>query len=116
LVRVARALNRLWGREGAVIADRYHAHVLRSPREVRAALVYVLQNGRKHGCSFAEADPFSSAKWFDGWEHPPLPESVTARRAPPLSVPARTWLLRLGWRRHGLIFLSEKPAVERATA
>jgi REP element-mobilizing transposase RayT len=113
LVRVARALNRLWDRKGAVIADRYHARVLRTPCEVRTALVYVLQNARKHGCSLHEADPFSSARWFDGWMHPLLPLSTSARWHSPPVVEARTWLLRVGWRRHGLIFLSERPAPER---
>lgn len=31
-VRMARALNRVMRRKGAVFADRYHAHVLSSPR------------------------------------------------------------------------------------
>jgi hypothetical protein len=35
--------------EGRVFVDRYHAHALLTPREVRAALVYVLQNWAKHG-------------------------------------------------------------------
>src|SRR5262249_53817234 len=66
LVRVARALNRLWGRKGSVFADRYHSRILRTPREVRHALAYVLNNARKHGCFFAGIDPFSSGRWFDG--------------------------------------------------
>ena len=41
VVRMARALNRTWTRTGTVFADRYHAHVLRTPREVRHALAYV---------------------------------------------------------------------------
>jgi hypothetical protein len=53
LIRVAKALNKLWARRGAVFFDRYHARILRTPREVRNA--------------------------------------------------ARTWLVRLGWRRHGRI-------------
>jgi REP element-mobilizing transposase RayT len=47
-VRMARALNRLWGRTGRVVADRFHAHVLHSPTEVRNSLFYVLQNARHH--------------------------------------------------------------------
>lgn len=31
-----------------MLSDRYHLHVLRTPREVRNALVYVLPNVRKH--------------------------------------------------------------------
>ena len=46
---LARGLNRIWRRSGRVFSDRYHARRLETPREVRVALVYVLQNGRKHG-------------------------------------------------------------------
>src|SRR5678816_3662851 len=42
-VRVVRGLQRLWRRVGAVLSDRYHARILRTPSEVRTALVYVLQ-------------------------------------------------------------------------
>lgn len=47
--RIARRLNRLWGRTGGIFADRYHDRILRTPREVRNALRYVLNNARKHG-------------------------------------------------------------------
>ena len=109
LVRVARRLNRLWGRKGRVFVDRYHDRILRSPREVRAALGYVLRNARKHGSQWEDRlDPYSSGRWFDGWRErrvgrqPIEPASPVAR--------ARTWLLRLGWRRHGLIPLAYVPA------
>ena len=36
-VRMARALNRVMCRRGPVFADRYHAHLLRTPREARNA-------------------------------------------------------------------------------
>jgi REP element-mobilizing transposase RayT len=39
--RLARAVNRIFGLRGPVLADRYHLHVLRTPREVRNALAYV---------------------------------------------------------------------------
>lgn len=45
-VRIARALNRLWGRSGRLWCDRFHSRVLRTPREARNALVYVLHNAR----------------------------------------------------------------------
>jgi REP-associated tyrosine transposase len=67
LIRIARALNRLWNRTGAVFADRFHERVLQSPLQVRNALVYVLQNLRKHGICLDGPDPFSSAPEFDGW-------------------------------------------------
>ena len=31
-VRMARALNKVWGRKGSVFSDRYHAQVLKTPR------------------------------------------------------------------------------------
>ena len=46
--RLAKAVNRVFKRSGPVLADRYHVHVLRTPREVRNALAYVLLNARKH--------------------------------------------------------------------
>jgi putative transposase len=47
-VRIARALNRVMGRKGKVLADRYHAHVLRTPTEVRHAQNYLLNNAHRH--------------------------------------------------------------------
>lgn len=40
-VRLAKGLNRVMGRHGKVFADRFHAHVLDTPAEVRNALAYV---------------------------------------------------------------------------
>jgi REP element-mobilizing transposase RayT len=99
-VRIARALNRLWNRVGSVFSDRYHAHVLRTPREVRNALDYVLHNAARHGSRLGGPDPCSSGAWFDGWRH-----ELGVRRVPRASPLPRalTWLLRVGWRRHGCI-------------
>jgi REP element-mobilizing transposase RayT len=106
LVRVAKALNRAWGRRGKVLADRYHARKLTSPREVRNALVYVLQNARKHGARITGIDAFSSGVWFDGWR------DRFARGPSPIAA-ARSWLLRHGWRRGGLLSTTEVPAAAR---
>ncbi|HXK23198.1 MAG TPA: transposase [Myxococcota bacterium] len=46
--RVARAVNRALRRTGPVLLGRYHVRALRTPREVRNALAYVLLNARKH--------------------------------------------------------------------
>ncbi|HVN40942.1 MAG TPA: transposase [Myxococcota bacterium] len=46
--RVAHAVNRVFKRNGAVLLGRYHVRALRTPREVRNALAYVLLNVRKH--------------------------------------------------------------------
>jgi REP-associated tyrosine transposase len=47
-VRLAVGLNRVMQRRGRVFADRYHAHVLRTPTEVRRAVSYVRDNFRRH--------------------------------------------------------------------
>lgn len=101
-VRVAKRLNRLWDRRGTVFADRYHDRILRTPREVRNALRYVLLNARKHGQRFHGLDPHSSGSWFDGWR------GVRPRDHRWLPA-ARTWLLAIGWRRHGRIGPLETP-------
>jgi hypothetical protein len=107
-VRVARAVNRVLDRRGTVWGDRYHARWLRTPREVRNALIYVLQNVRKHLAGARGLDPCSSAFWFTGWRTPPahVPGPVPVR-AP------RTWLARVGWRRHGLLDPDQGPQPPR---
>jgi len=111
-IRVARALNRLWRRAGKVFADRYHDRILRTPREVRNALRYVLQNGKKHGMGLLKPmDCCSSGPWFDGWK-----EKVNVIGLEKFVRPvakARTWLLAEGWRRHGLISVAEIPGMPR---
>ena len=105
--RIARALNRLWERAGRVFAERYHALYLRTPRAVRNALIYVLQNGRKHGAWRAFApDIYSSAPSFGGWRGRIEKAAVSK---PGLLERARTWLLSVGWRKHGLIDPLEVP-------
>src|SRR5262245_30906913 len=105
-VRIARALNRLWRRMGTVFPDRYHARALTSPRAVRIALVYVLGNARKHGAwSGPRPDVYSSGPSFDGWTR----SELCADSVPRLLARARTWLLDVGWRRHGLLDPREQP-------
>lgn len=103
-VRSAKAINRALGRRGRVWADRFHAHVLKTPREVRNALVYVLNNIRKHMTGGRGLDPRSSARFFTGWR------TAVARvvGGSPVAQP-RTWLAAVGWRRRGLIDIEEKP-------
>lgn len=106
-VRLARGLNKLLGRSGSLFRERYHFRVLRTPRQVRTALGYVLNNLRRHAAqrgrrlSQSWVDPFSSAPHFEGWsarvrtDRSLVGEDVTA--AP------QTWLLRVGWKRGGLL-------------
>jgi hypothetical protein len=108
-IRLARAVNRVLGRSGRVLADRYHLRVLRTPREVRNALAYVLLNLRKHlaergGVAPVVVDPASSGRWFAQWATRVLPA-----RDPPVVSPASSWLLRVGWLRWGRIDPAETP-------
>jgi REP element-mobilizing transposase RayT len=103
VTRFARGLNELIRRRGKVFPDRYHAEAVDTPAAVRNLLVYVLGNGRKHGVWHgASPDPFSSGPQFDGWSD--------WKGAEPRWLPrARTWLLSVGWKRHGLISVREAP-------
>lgn len=112
--RVTRGLNKLCGgRTGTVWADRYHLEILRSPKQVRAALSYVLNNARRHNIAPANPswfDPFSSARYFDGWATAP-PDRAERRTTPGAPVAeAESWLLTAGWQQHGLIRPDEVPA------
>jgi len=113
-IRLAKGLNRMMGRHGKVFADRFHAHVLRTPSEARNALAYVLLNHRSHmarigeRASGAALDRFSSAASLDGWRGLPVAE------APRVTSPPHTWLLRTGWKRRGLLSPGEKPGIPAA--
>jgi REP element-mobilizing transposase RayT len=108
-IRLARAVNRPLRRSGRVFSDRYHARALRTPREVRHGLVYVIMNWKKHLDRATDFDPCSSAWSFTGWKIPPSAGPPKAVPAGPVVEPAATWLLRTGWKRHGLIDASERP-------
>ncbi len=56
-IRVAKGLNRMMDRTGRVLADRFHAHHLRTPSEVRRAVAYVRNNYRKHMSALGRAVP-----------------------------------------------------------
>jgi len=112
--RVVWAVHRAFGRTGAVLHGRYHLRILRTPREVRSALAYVLLNVRKHWRQrFGVAPPVrldeaSSGRWFDGWRREPREDSCAGSGPREVAAP-RTWLLAAGWRRHGLIDPAEVP-------
>jgi REP element-mobilizing transposase RayT len=118
-IRMVNVINTYLGREsGTVFADRYHERILRRPTHARNALAYVLLNGRRHGEDRGHPrperwiDPFSSARYFDGWR-----ESIESGAGPPAMDeeapvrPPRSWLLKAGWRRGrgGLISILETP-------
>ena len=114
-VRLARRINRKVRRRGRVFSDRYHARALKTPREVRLALIYVLRNHHRHSTGAgrpAAFDAFSSAAYFDGFTRG-VPRWPRHGFAPSKGSPvarAETWLLRHGWRRLGLIGLRDVPA------
>jgi putative transposase len=84
-VRIARAMNRLMGRRGAVFADHYHSRLLDSPSKLVNAIAYVLGNAAHH-YGTEGTDAFCSSAY--GHE----------KRDRVLSRP-QTWLLKTGWRR-----------------
>jgi REP element-mobilizing transposase RayT len=112
-IRLAQTYNRLYARRGSVWAERYHAHALRSPREMRNALVYVLANVAQYRPHVAGTiDESSSAPWFGGFLRPPIVGPVAGLPSP-VQKPT-TWLARSGWRRLGLIDPDETPRAARA--
>jgi len=116
-VRIARRLNSALKRKGKLFPLRFHARYLKTPREVRNCLRYVLLNRKHHAAEkkFAKywVDPCSSGAWFDGWSAPIRVDTEWMRDLVTMDSPgakAQTWLLRVGWRKHGLIAVDERPA------
>ena len=75
------------GPEGRRVADRYHAHILASPREAANAVRYVLENWKVHAVREGQpapsgVDPFCSA-------------ACLACGPPPVAEPL-WWMLRVG--------------------
>ena len=109
--RLARTVNRVFERRGPVLHGRFAHRVLRTAREVRDALAYVLLHDRRVQTDATghpppvELDPGSSGCWFDGWTQRPPGESPEQRE---VAAP-RTRLLADDWRRCGLIDPTEVP-------
>ena len=81
-VRIARGVNQALGRRGRLFNDRYHAHVLKTPREVRNAIDYVLANWFRH--AGREVGPYDL-------------DRLSSIANGSMVVPPQTWLLRVGW-------------------
>jgi putative transposase len=106
-IRLALAVNRVLGRKGKVVGDRYHARQLTTPRHMRMSMIYVLLNFRKHLRAPAGIDPRSSGQHFSGWQASPAATDVA-----PATVEPGTWMARVGWQRAGgLLRVDEHPAV-----
>jgi REP element-mobilizing transposase RayT len=112
-------------RRGSVFPDRYHQEIIRSPRQARHALSYVLNNWRKHGQDRVnetargwKIDLFSTAGTFWGWKGCERADGLWGWRDgyEPLAVYVpKTWLLREGWMKHGRIGFDEVPSTPRAS-
>ncbi len=111
-------------RKGRVFTDRYFARLITSPLQARRELAYVLNNWRKHGEDHRAVargwriDPFSTGWAFVGWSE--LEHEQWAWSKPPLYEPipvhaARSWLMRVGWKRYGGIGMREVPSARTVT-
>lgn len=111
--------NRGPRRRGTVFPDRYHAEVITSPRHARHTLAYVINNWRKHDEDRAEVarswriDPYSSGVMFPDWREridQPFLWRGPATYDPLFVRQPQSWLLREGWKKHGLISFCEVPS------
>ena len=84
------------GTRGRLYADRFHERVLTTPSETRNAVRYVLGN---HGHHYGGVgiDAFSSANAALAGDDPP-------------AAAAKSWLLRIGWRRRAAAASPAEPS------
>jgi REP element-mobilizing transposase RayT len=109
-ISAARHINGELGRKGSVFADRYFPRALTTPTQVRNCLAYVLNNWKHHKESSRSlrsswvVDPYSTGSEFDGWKESGGQKLIVASgHDGPMVWWAKTWLLREGWRKRGLI-------------
>jgi putative transposase len=112
-------------RRGTVFTDRFHEEIIETPRQARHALSYVLNNWRKHREDRGERsrtwklDPFATGVLFEGWKERDDAGVMWGWRAaydPMVVYLPKTWLLREGWRRYGLISCQEVPSANARRA
>ena len=85
-IRIAKALNRLMNRDGAVFSDHYHSRLVRTPTELVNAIAYVLDNHAHHFGASSAVDQYSSG-------------GLSTEDRERIVAHPRTWLLTTGWRR-----------------
>ncbi|HEV7554566.1 MAG TPA: hypothetical protein VGO00_03865 [Kofleriaceae bacterium] len=85
---------------------------------MKNALAYVLGNWRHHRedrgmeSRFWEIDPFSTARTFGGWcdlRDPDTPRDGLDGLEPLPRAAPQTWLMNVGWVRHGLLSIARIP-------
>ena len=119
-INVAISQERRSRRTGSVFPDRYHAQIIRSPRQARNALAYVLNNWRKHREDRHEMlgrypfDLYSTGTTFDGWADLDFSSmGLPAMYEPLRCAMPETWLLRGGWTLGGTISTMDVPSTTR---
>jgi putative transposase len=92
-IRIAKGLNRMMGRAGKVLADRFHARILRTPTEVARVVRYVRNNRGVHRARWGQVttkmvDPYSSSSVAHGVALPKAHTYLLARgRVDPRTPP-----------------------------
>jgi REP element-mobilizing transposase RayT len=111
-------------RRGSVFPDRFHQEIIKTRKQARHALNYVLNNWRKHREDRGalqrtwNVDPFSSGAQFGGWkalEGQLLMWKLREGYQPLVVYLPRTWLLYEGWRMYGLITFDEVPSAAKSS-
>jgi REP element-mobilizing transposase RayT len=123
-INAAVSVGRAERRRGSVFPDRFHQQIIESPRQIRRALSYVLNNWRKHRedrFDFSRSwsvDPYSSGISFWGWKERADAETWWKAREgyePLVVYLPKTWLLREGWLKHGRVSWTEVPSSKPGT-
>ncbi len=109
-VRLALGLKNLGSLSKPVLKHRFDLKILKTPTQVRNALIYVLTNASKHFRSRKVFDWFSSIAICNEigilkclrpdliWQRPPIPSRV--KKALELIIsPPQSWLAIKGWKK-----------------
>ncbi len=114
--RIAKAVNAVLRRKGAVVSGRFDLQVLQSLQQVRNAVAYVLRNGEHHGVlhpwrsgyGVPTVDRWTSAAWFSGWIDPVLnvPDGGCGAG---VVRPARSYLMYKAFEERGLSYRDPIP-------
>ncbi|MCB0412820.1 MAG: transposase [Bdellovibrionales bacterium] len=115
----SKAINRLCHNKGSVFKDRYHAVILKTPTQLKRALIYVFENAAKHAKKLEVFDFYSTLCLFNEWKLlffekrysknqkqgcrkclsiPKIQPEKLQVLSESLSKP-QTWLLKSGWMR-----------------